>query len=190
LKARIEIASERALVKKCIQGDQRSYKELFDIFKDRIFSTAVRILNNEQDAEDASQEIFIKVFSNIHKFRGDSSLVTWIYRIAVNTCLDIVRKRKSDVQTDESEIELEKLFHSGKSRSYRASYTIIEKEIRMLPKSCRTVFILYAIEGFKHEEVAKILEISTGTSKSQYFTAKNLLRKKLLPYREILKNGL
>ena len=83
------------IVERCKQGDRKSYKELYDLCKNRVYSTAIRLLGNPQDAEDAAQETFVKVFRNIHMFRGDSSIFTWIYRITVNICIEHMRKRKN-----------------------------------------------------------------------------------------------
>jgi len=163
---------------------------LFDCFKDRVYSTALRILGNKMDAEDASQVVFTKVFKSIGSFKGDASLVTWIYRITVNTCFDMIRKRKPDDQTDDLETVDHILTDNGMNGMPGQVHEIIEREIRKLPQRARMVFVLYAIEGFKHEEVGKILDISQGTSKSQYFAAKAILRKRLLPYKEVLTDGL
>ncbi|KPK96041.1 hypothetical protein AMJ80_02220 [bacterium SM23_31] len=180
-----EKSPESALIKRCQQGEQSAYEELFDLYKDKVYSTAVRMLGNELDTQDAAQDIFVKVFGNIHAFRFDSSPSTWIYKIAVNTCLDKLRHDRKFMQVDAIEDLPEYLtaLHSNE-KTPGAINSIIENEIQKLPEGYKTVFILYAIEGFKHEEIAKILEISPGTSKSQYFAAKSTLRKKLLPYME------
>ena len=174
----------------CKKGDQNSCKELFELFQDRIYSTAYRMLGNAEDSEDATQDAFIKIFRNIQSFRSDSSLLTWIYRITVNTCLDRLKSSKHREMQNSIEytddLEVENRNNDKKGLLFR----LIEDEIHKLPKGSRTVFILYAIEGFTHDEVAKILDISQGTSKSQYFAAKALLRKKLLPYKEAFVNEL
>ncbi len=169
-------------------GEKKACKELYEMFKDRIYSTSVRFLKNFQDAEDASQEIFLKIFRNITRFRGESSLNTWIYRIAVNTCMDRLKSRSYTDKEDD-------IFELGDKTSILSKeylpgndLNIIENEIQKLPERCRIVFILHAIEGFKHDEISHILGISTGTSKSQYFNAKNMLRKSLLPYKKELLN--
>jgi len=180
-----ETSPESALIKRCQQGEQSAFEELFDLYKDKVYSTAVRMLGNELDAEDAAQDIFVKVFGSIHTFRFDSSPATWIYRITLNTCLDKLRYNGKFEQVDALEDVPEYLTAAHlNEKTPGAINSIIENEIQKLPEGYKTVFILYAIEGFKHEEIAKILEISPGTSKSQYFAAKSTLRKKLLPYME------
>ena len=183
-------AATVTLVKRCKQGDQDSFQELFTMFKDSVYSTALRILGNKHNAEDATQDTFIKIFTNIHTFRSDSPLLTWIYRITINTCYDLLNsRRKFEKRTvDAFQNELPAL--SSHEETPGVVQIIIESEIQKLPKGCRAVFILHAIEGFKHDEVAKILDISPGTSKSQYFAAKSILRKQLIPYKEAFINEL
>ncbi|MBT4485077.1 MAG: RNA polymerase sigma factor [Candidatus Latescibacteria bacterium] len=181
------ITLECVVIKKCIEGDHNFFKKLYDSYKDRVYSTSVRMLGNRLDAEDALQEIFIKVFKNISRFRGDSSFTTWLYKIAVNTCIEHIRKRKKDekiVDIDPHDDNSPVLPGIRPAENFRL---IVESEIEKLPEGYKTVFILHAIEGFKYREIADILDISQGTSKSQFFHAKSLLRKKLLPYLEVLK---
>jgi len=180
--------TESELVKRCKEGEQKSFKELFDMYKDKVFSTAVRMLGNSQDAEDTTQDIFIKIFKNINNYRGDSSLSTWIYKVTINTCLDNLKKRKKH-EKDKSSDEIDDISSLPYGEIQPGTiHIIIEKEIQKLPEGYRTVFILHEIDGFKHEEIAKIMNITQGTSKSQLFKAKSILRKKLLPYMEVLED--
>ncbi|MCE5251282.1 RNA polymerase sigma factor [bacterium] len=178
------------IVRKCMEGDQHSFRRLFDMYKDRVYTTSCRLLGNAEDAEDATQEIFIRIYHNIKKFRGDSSVFTWIYRITVNTCIEHMRKRKKE-RGNESLDEMEE--YSSVPSSHVSSEIvklIVEREIEELPDNCRAVFVLHIIEGFKHNEIAEMLGISDGTSKSQLSYAKSRLREKLLPYMEVIYNEL
>ncbi|MFC1562892.1 RNA polymerase sigma factor [candidate division KSB1 bacterium] len=180
------ITSEKELIERCIRGD--SFKELFNLFKDRVFSTSIRMLGNVQDAEDTTQEIFIKIFKNIKNFKGDSSLKTWIYKISVNTCIDKLKKRKKHIKNEYLGLGNEINLTSYTEKPFGQNKVIIDNEISKLPEKYKSVFILHEIEGFKHEEISEIMNIPPGTSKSHLFVAKSLLRKKLLPYLEVLKN--
>ena len=186
MKGKRKISQETELIKRCQKGD--SFRELFDLFKDRVFSTSIRMLGNNQDAEDVSQEIFIKIFKNIKKFKGDSSLTTWIYKISINTCFDNLKKQKKHKKSESFDSEDIMPLTSHSERSSGSIKIIIESEIAKLPEKYKSVFILHEIEGFKHKEIAEIMNIPQGTSKSYLFEAKSTLRKKLLPYREVLKN--
>ena len=180
--------SETELVERCKKGEQNAFKKLYDMYKDKVFSTAVRMLGNVQDSEDTTQDIFIKLFKNINNYRGYSSLSTWIYKVAVNTCFDNLRKRKKHEKDKSFDVidDIPSLPYMEKQPS--SVQVIIEKEIQKLPEGYRTVFVLHEVEGFKHEEISKIMNIAPGTSKSQLSAAKSILRKNLLPYMEVLKD--
>ena len=176
---------ESKLIQRCAEGDHDSFKGLYDLYKDRVYSTSVRMLGNLQDTEDAFQETFIKIFKSINNFKWKSSFSTWVYKITVNTCIENLRTRKKENNVNIDEV---RIMPSNKtSEDFRL---IVEKAIKKLPEGYRTIFILHAIEGFKHREIAEILDISPGTSKSQYFQARAHLRKNLLPYLEVLKHEL
>lgn len=178
------------VLESCKRGDRSSFRELYNLYKNRIYSTCHRMLGNAQDAEDAAQETFIKVFRSIGKFRGDSSIHTWIYRIAANTCIEHLRKRKNKPyheSIDDPDETSPTISDSGTPVSVRL---IIEREIEQLTEGYKTVFVLHEIDGFKHREIAKMLNISEGTSKSQLSAAKAHLRKQLIPYLEVIQNEL
>jgi len=187
----IESADESSLfdiISGCKEGDHYSFRELYDMYKDRVYTTSRRMLGNSDDAEDAAQEIFLKIFHNIKKFRGDSSLLTWIYRITVNTCIECIRKRRKNHESlDDSDDYSSIPAPSGTDGLARL---ILEREIDHLPEGCKTVFLLHTVEGFTHNEIGEILNIPTGTSKSQLAAAKSRLREQLLPYMEVLRHEL
>jgi len=180
--------AEAALIRRIQAGDHASFRILYERHKDQVYTTAVRMLGNTADAEDVLQEIFVKVFRNIDRFECRSKFTTWLYSIAVNSCRDHLRSRgrnrETPIETEEGEIPLR-----APRRSTDVSM-IIEEEIRQLPEGMKTVFLLKAVEGFSHREIAEILGVSEGSSKSQYFAAKKQLREQLLPYREVLNDEL
>lgn len=183
--------TEEELIRLCKQGDVDSFQLLYNQFKDRIFSTAMRMLGNPQDAEDATQDIFIQVFRHINTFRGDASLSTWIYKIALNTCYNKLKKTRYNDNDPES-------LSDSDNQNFTIDYNekpstiqwFIEQEVTRLPARYRSVFILHEIEGFTHEEIAQIMNIAAGTSKSHLSMAKLILRKKLIPYLEVFKDAL
>ena len=183
-------SSEWNVIRRCAEGDSDSFKELYDMYKDRVFTTSVRMLGNLQDAEDTLQDTFIKIFKNINKFKWKSSFATWVYKITVNTCIEHLRKRKKDGKIVDMDVYSDDITDLSDKKSAGDFRMIVENEISKLPEGYKTVFILHAIEGFKHSDIADILGISPGTSKSQFFRAKSQLRKNLLPYLEVLRNEL
>lgn len=150
---------------------------LYQKYASGMYAVACRYTRAQQEAEDILQEAFVKVFKNIGQFRRDSSLPYWIKRIVVNTALNHQRSKLylyPMVDVDEL-----KTRQTDDHLLDRFSYQELLALIQQLPDGCRMVFNLHAIEGYKHHEIAKMLEINEGTSKSQYFRAKNLLQEKI-----------
>jgi RNA polymerase sigma-70 factor (ECF subfamily) len=156
-------------------GADFDFERLYETYRGRVFSTAYRMLSNRADAEDVTQDVFIKVFKKLSSFRGDSSVSTWIYRIAVNACLDFRRRRRL-----RQAVSLDDGLEVG---STPLSVTrLIESTLPRMAEGYRQVFVLHDIQGMKHCEIAKILGITDGASKSQLHRARAFLRKELSPY--------
>lgn len=140
-----------------------------------MFSTTYRILNNYENAQDALQDAFIQVFRDIRQFRGTSTLGAWIKTIVVRSALHKLRTEKRlelellDSSFEESFVPVPEYLNSE----------YLEKAILTLPDGCRTVFLLVEVEGYSHAETAKMLNVTTGTSKSQLFHARKLLKQRL-----------
>ncbi len=165
------------LIQGCIKGDREAQKLLYSKYSKQMYFVCLRYTKEQQEAEDVLQESFIKVFNSIKDFRGESKLPYWIKRIVVNTALNAQRSKlylypMVDVDTlNEAAEELP-----------ISDFTMEELlgMIQELPSGCQVIFNMYAIEGYKHHEIAKMLIISEGTSKSQYARAKHLLKEKIL----------
>jgi len=175
-----------SLIAKCQEGDIQAFKKLYETEKEKVYNVCFRIHGNHHDAQDSVQDAFVLTFNKIKTFRGDAAFSTWFYRIIVNTCLNNIRrsKRHSNSRSlDDFEIEKERKVQDFQDTSVQM---VLEQEIQQLPTGYRTVFILYEIEGFSHEEIGEILNISTNTSKSQLHRGKKILRNRLLPFRDHL----
>ncbi|WP_370086644.1 RNA polymerase sigma factor [Ekhidna sp.] len=175
--------TEEKLIKGCQKGKKEYQQALYDKFCDGMYLVALRYSKMQQEAEDILQESFIKVFKNIKNFRKDSSLAYWIKRIVVNTALNHQRSKlylypMVDVNDLDDWSEKESVISS-------LGYEELLELIRELPTGCQVIFNLFAIEGFKHHEIAEKLQISEGTSKSQYSRAKSLLAEKVLQREKI-----
>ncbi len=162
----------------CLAGDLHAYERLYRLQGARMRNLARNLLGSQSDAEDAVQETFLKVQRSVGSFRGQSSFVTWIFRILVNTCHDLRRsrmRRKELVQQEDSEEQdpLPKLRAPGAHPTLRMA---LERAIATLTQHQRDVFLLYEVEGFKHAEIAGMLEITETASKNTLFQAKKSLR--------------
>lgn len=170
--------SEDKLISGC-QKEKRAYQQaLYDKYCDGMYLVALRYSKMQQEAEDILQEAFIKVFKNIKDFRKDSSLAYWIKRIVVNTALNHQRSKLYLYPM----VDVEELNHWKDKESILSglSHQELLALIQELPSGCQVIFNLFAIEGYKHHEIAKELGISEGTSKSQYSRAKSILVGKIL----------
>lgn len=144
---------------------------IYEMHSTMLFSIAMRMLRSKEDAEDALQNTFIRLFDNVKNFRFQSKFSTYLTRILINCCYDHLNKRKNDAsEIDENLPGL--LSQTDLSLS-------LEKAISLLPLKMRECFILFAVEGFKQKEIADILEISEGTVKAHVSQAKSKLRKLL-----------
>ncbi len=151
------------------------FERLYEAYRGRVYSTAYRMLSNRADAEDVTQDVFVKVFKKLKSFRGDSAVSTWIYRIAINACLDFRRRRRRR-QT----ISIEEGIEVGSAPL--SVVRLIESALPNMAEGYRQVFVLHDIQGLKHEEIGKILGITEGASKSQLHRARAFLRRELAPY--------
>lgn len=172
-------AEDAALVERCRQGDLAAFEELYRAHAGKLFSVACRMLGNPTDAEDLLQEIFLSAHRKLDGFRGESALGTWLYRLATNHCLDYLRSRaaRTDQLTDVLDDE-PGLYLAG-SRGL-AEQTVmkmdLERAMARLPEGCRAAFVLHDVQGLEHREVADVLGIAEGTSKSQVHKARLRLR--------------
>jgi RNA polymerase sigma factor (sigma-70 family) len=169
--------SEKELIEGCVKGNRAAQRALYDRYCRKMMVICQRYSKSVQEAEDILQEGFIKVFAHIQSFRGDARLDTWITRIMINTALNAQRQKLyllpmvdvDDVALPQDENVNLAGFHLDELIGL----------VRALPDGCRIVFNLFAIEGYGHKEIAGMLGISEGTSKSQYNRAKSLLKDKL-----------
>lgn len=180
-----QVVSDEQLIQLCLDGDISAYRHLYEQHKVRLFNIAMRIVHNVQDAEDALQETFVKIFKALPNFKRDCKFSTWIYRILLNTCFTCLKQKKSNADKFDS-LPGDQLADFSEQNQNPMVNMILEQELSALPVGYRTVFILHEVEGFSHEEIAEMLEIKIGTSKSQLFKARKVLKKRLHPYRDQL----
>jgi RNA polymerase sigma-70 factor (ECF subfamily) len=169
---------ERTLIDKCLKGDQRSQRALFEKYAPKMYTVCLRYSKDSDEAQDILQEAFIKVFGKLDVYTGNGSFEGWIRRITVNTALDTIRRNLKFQDTgaiDDHSFRLEQeTFHSAGLEEED-----LLKLIGELPTGYRVVFNMFAIEGYSHKEIAEQLDISENTSKSQYSRARAYLIQKL-----------
>ncbi len=169
----------RAIIEKCRKGDARSQYRLYKLYSKAMYNIAVRLLANRMDAEDVLQEAFVSAFKRLDSFREESTFGAWLKRIVINHCINFMKAKrqifddldtKSVLIADDSRMDL----HAGHD------FEEIHEAIKTLPDGARAVFNLFLLEGYRHHEIAQMLNVSESTSKSQYQRAKVLLKEKLV----------
>jgi RNA polymerase sigma-70 factor (ECF subfamily) len=174
--------SDFDLAQSAAKGDMFSFEELYKRHHRRVYSICLRMLKNAWEAEDLSQDVFIQLYRKVGSFRGDAALTTWLHRMTVNQVLMHFRKRyvQNEKTTEDGEVPLRAV--DGTENPNKMSIVdriALENAIEQLPPGYKNVFVLHDIEGYEHEEVARILGCSIGTSKSQLHKARLKLRKLL-----------
>jgi RNA polymerase sigma-70 factor (ECF subfamily) len=170
--------AELRLVERCKRGELGAFEELYKAHAGRLYSLAFRMLGNAADAEDQLQEIFLSAHRKLESFRGESALGTWLYRLGMNQILDYVRSRAGRAGHLTDALDDATVADVGERRlAERAIERIdLERALAELPEGSRAAFLLHDVEGLEHREVADVLGIAEGTSKSQVHKARLRLR--------------
>jgi RNA polymerase sigma-70 factor, ECF subfamily len=195
------VTDDLTLVKRIRTGDQRAFRMLVERYQRKVYAVALGMLKDKEEAMDVSQEAFVKVYKYLDHFKGDSSFYTWLYRITVNVCIDVLRKRggagrPSDVEFDEAvqhdlaEANIGALgtrlgTNPQKSALRRELAEKIQEALEQLPEKHRAILLLREIEGMSYEDLARILEIPKGTVMSRLFHARAKVQKILTEYLEL-----
>jgi len=164
------------LVARCRAGDVNAFETLYRQHAPRLHALATRMAGSPQDGEDLLQEIFLQAYRKLGSFKGDAALGTWLYRLAVNHCLDHVRSRQAKMGRMTGTLDDDPAHEPAAPRDTPVARLDLERAIRQLPDGCRAAFVLHDVEGLDHREVANLLGIAEGTSKSQVFKARMKLR--------------
>ena len=169
------------LVEGCIEKNPKAQKELYNRFASKMMGVSYRYANSQEEAQDILQDAFIKVFERMTSFKKEGSLEGWIRRVVVNTALDNIRKTKKE-KYNVALAEAEYLASEKDFIIENLSAKELLQLLKTLPQGYRTVFNLYAIEGYSHKEIADQLNISENTSKSQFSRAKSFMRRLIEQY--------
>jgi RNA polymerase sigma-70 factor, ECF subfamily len=172
-------------------GEEHAYEQLIERFQSPVYNLAYRLLNDQADASDVTQEVFLKIFRNVGSFRGDSSLRTWVYRIAVNESHNrrrwLFRHRRGETGIedtfDDSEIREKPLMDSGETpfdfTMNREAQVLLEEALAEINPVFRAALVLREVEDMSYEEIADVLEVSIGTVKSRIVRGREALRRNL-----------
>jgi RNA polymerase sigma-70 factor (ECF subfamily) len=172
-------APDLELCKLAAAGSLAAFELIYERYHRRTYSLCLRMTSSQTEAEDLTQEVFIQLFRKIGSFRGDSAFSTWLHRLTVNQVLMHFRRRsvKNERTSEDGEMPEQTVAGTGNPNKMQVVDRIaLKKAISELPNGYRNVFVLHDVEGFEHEEVARLMGISVGTSKSQLHKARLKLR--------------
>lgn len=179
--------TEQELIQRLKEGDETAFKYLVDTYQERVYNTAIGIVQNAEDAEDVAQEVFIQVYRSIHNFKGESKLSTWLYRIATTRALDLLRSRKSKKrfgllqrlfgEGNEPVFEIPDFNHPGVALEKKENAAKLFKAISQLPENQKVAFTLHKLEDLSYQEVSEIMKTSLPAVESLMHRAKQNLRK-------------
>lgn len=176
--------TEADIIKGCIKGERSCQKSLYEHFASKMLGVCMRYAKDKSEAEDMLQEGFLKVFLNINKFKNEGSFEGWVRRIMIFTAINVYKYRLRKYKEDFDHEEHDAPYNDGIIDKISA------KEIMMLmhqmPEGYKVIFNLYTVEGYTHKEIAKMLGIAEGTSKSQYSRARQFLQQALAKHYQIL----
>ncbi len=169
------------IVEDCKQNNAKAQMQLYDMYCEAMFIIAQRYVKNSFVAEDMMQDAFIKVFKNIQNFKGEVTIGAWIKKIVINQCIDYLKKKKIELVSIE-EKELTIADNDDWTVNEEVNIDIVTSAINSLPEKYKVVLNLYLIEGFDHQEIAKVLNITEVTSRSQLMRGKDKLKGQLKQY--------
>ena len=168
---------ETLLIEKCLQHDRNSQKLLYERFSGQMYSICLRYCRDENDAQDALQNGFVKVFTNLGSFKGASSLYSWIKTILIRAALDEIRKKKKEEELFTSQEFIEDTV--GEMDYESMSYDEMLKLVDSMPTGYKTIFNMAVLDEMSHLEISKLLGISESTSRTQLMKARNYLKKQM-----------
>jgi RNA polymerase sigma-70 factor (ECF subfamily) len=185
--------SDENIILELQQGSESAFRAVVEKFQNQVYNTCLGLLQNEEDAEETSQDVFIEIYKSVKSFRGDAKLSTWIYRIATTKSLELIRKQKrkkrfaflqsiggGDYETTQH-VSFE---HPGVILENKEQAQTLFSTIAELPENQRVVFTLHKVEGLPYQEIADVLDTSVSSVESLMFRARKNLQKKLKTYYE------
>lgn len=170
------VNTHRELIERCRKGDRQAQFGLYKQYNRAMYNICLRMLGNEHDAEDVLQVAFVQVFKKIDYFRYESAIGAWIKRIVINNCINALKKRRIKFSEWDAKLDPVDITASEPPISRDLGVQQIKKAMQQLSDGYRTVFSLYAMEGYDHQEIGEILGVTTATSKSQYCRARKKLK--------------
>ena len=168
---------QKYLIERCLANDSKAQFQLYRQYADAMFNVSVRMMKNTDEAQDVLQEAFVEAFTKLHSFRFEATFGSWLKRIVVNKCINLLQKKKLltiSVEDSKTARRIAEDYVEDDFIDYEVR--LVQKAITELPEGCRVVLNLYLFEGYDHAEIGEILNVTESTSKAQYSKARKKLR--------------
>lgn len=178
------------LIEACKKGSSKAQHQLYKLYSKAMFNTSYRMMHNRELAEDMLQEAFCQAFMSLHTFRYESTFGTWLKRILVNTCINELKRRKVELILMNDLLQIYPEHVEDEEPGSSLSVADVKNAMESLPAGSRTIFSLYLLEGYDHQEISEILDISESASRSQYSRAKDKIRKILSAGKDELRSDM
>jgi RNA polymerase sigma-70 factor (ECF subfamily) len=165
------------LIERCLENDSKAQYQLYRQYADAMYNVCMRMVKNEDEAKDLLQEAFVEAFTKLHTFRFEASFGSWLKRIVINKCINLLQKKRLLTISLEDSKSARRISEETEDDSYtQYEVKLVQKAITQLPEGCRVVLNLYLFEGYDHAEIGEILNVTESTSKAQYSKARKKLR--------------
>ena len=166
-------AQEKAIIERARQGDKNAFQQLYEMHSGRVYTLCLRLTGDRGIAEDATQEVFIQLWRKLDSYQAQSKFSTWLHSVTANVTVSYLRKQRSWLQRM---FNLEDSGVEQRAGEQSSDSVDLETLVMKLPERARMVFVLHAIEGYRHEDIAQMLDMAVGSSKAQFHRAKQLLK--------------
>jgi RNA polymerase sigma-70 factor, ECF subfamily len=188
--------SDAALVQRTLQGDTAAYNTLVQRYQRQVYNLAYRMLNSAEDASDIVQDTYVRAYSALSSFRQDASFLTWLYKIASNLCIDLLRSRRSksalslDFELEEGREPSTDKYHGPEETAVRGAVgDVVQRAVMNVPEKYRVVILMRHLRGMSVDEIAQELSLPSGTVKTHLFRAREMLRERLRPVLDMEPDG-
>lgn len=163
------------LIDACKAGERSAQFKIYRLYYKAMYNTSLRIVNDTAEAEDVMQESFLDAFQRINSYSGEGSFGSWLKRIVINNSLDAIRKNKEEISIEEKELDFPEIVEENREEEILFQVNEVKEAIKLLPEEYRIVLSLFLLEGYDHEEISEILNISNNLSRTRFVRAKQKL---------------
>ncbi len=179
---------QKYLIERCLANDSKAQYQLYRQYADAMYNVCMRMVKDADEAKDVLQEAFVEAFTKLYSFRFEASFGSWLKRIVINKCINLLQKKKLLTVSVEDSKTARRLTEHEQDDSYiDYEVKLVQKAITQLPEGCRVVLNLYLFEGYDHAEIGEILKVTESTSKAQYSKARKKLREIITEQKKSLK---